>query len=67
MKISNMEVIESTVSGIPCMIGVVEYDRGHVIDWVLLDRKGYRAKWLEKKVDLKQEVLINETIIDYFN
>jgi hypothetical protein len=59
--------IESTVAGIPCLIGVTEFSsvRGSYSyhadsdmdyygytesEWVVLDRRGRHAAWLERKL-----------------
>ena len=56
---------DTTIAGIPAQIGVVHYMkapatyRGHSdldywgyteCDWEVLDRKGYKADWLSKKL-----------------
>ena len=75
--------IESTVAGIPCIIGVTHYESvkgsysyhaasdmdyyGYTeCDWELLDRKGYRAAWLDKKMTSRDEDTINQAINDHF-
>lgn len=35
-------------------------------DWELLDRKGYRANWLAKKITSRDEDSINQAINDHF-
>ena len=60
-----MSEFESTVSGIPCIIKVTGYvnDPGRTyglpencypaefeFEYEVLDRKGYRAEWLERKL-----------------
>ena len=73
--------IDATVAGIPCIIGVTDYERyrpayisgppedcypseGGYGEYDLLDRKGYRAAWLERKV--KDEREIQDQIFSYF-
>ena len=34
-------------------------------DWEILDRKGYRANWLAKKITSRDEDLINDAINEY--
>lgn len=34
--------------------------------WEVLDRKGRKAPWLAKKLDDKEEELIEEAIVEYF-
>lgn len=60
--------IETRVAGIPCMIGVMEYNNvagsysyhaasdwdyyGYTdCTWEVLDRRGRKAAWLERKLD----------------
>jgi hypothetical protein len=59
-------LMESNVDGIPCLIGIGYYNKvkgnpytwdsdmdyyGYEeMEWEVLDRKGYSAKWLEKKL-----------------
>ena len=35
-------------------------------DWELLDRKGYKANWLAKKITSRDEDSINQAINDHF-
>lgn len=37
------------------------------MDWIILDRKGYKAEWLEKKITSSIEESIQTTIRNYFN
>lgn len=74
--------IEHTVCGIPCIIGVTDYEpyvsaqtygppencypaEGGYGEYELLDRKGYRALWLERKVTAQEEDNIQEAIFEY--
>lgn len=74
--------IETTVAGIPCFIGVTDYEpyqaayisgppencypsEGGHGDYILLDRKGYRAKWLERKITSRIEDQIQEEIFTH--
>ena len=74
--------IEHRVCGIPCIIGVTDYEgytpaynsgppencypaEGGSGDFEILDRKGYRAKWLEKKLTARDEDAIQELIYDH--
>jgi hypothetical protein len=65
--------VPSEVAGIPCIVAVTYYDCGYDdggkfltgIDWVLCDRKGYKAAWLEKKLTVKEESRINDEVINY--
>jgi hypothetical protein len=74
--------IEHRIAGIPCLIGVTDYEgytpayvsgppencypsEGGTGDFEILDRRGYRAKWLERKLTAKEEDLIQEAIFRY--
>ncbi len=70
------------VSGIPCLIGVMSYNRQEPnyttwdsdsdyygfteCEWEVLDRKGYVANWLDKKITPEMEDTINAVIDAYF-
>lgn len=75
--------IESTVAGIPCIIGVTHYEsvKGsysyhaasdmdyygyNEAEWEVLDRKGYKAAWLEKKLTKSDIVRIEAEIAEHF-
>lgn len=76
-----LATIESRISGIPCLIGIKDYFKQEAqgrgadsdcdcygyseSDWDVLDRKGYKAKWLEKKLTSKEEEKINNQIQIY--
>ena len=36
-------------------------------EWEVLDRKGYKAAWLERKLSSKDESRIDSEIAEYFN
>lgn len=74
--------IEHTVCGIPCLIGVIDYEpyvpayisgppencypaEGGTADYEILDRKGYRANWLAKKMTAKDEDAVQEAIFNH--
>ena len=76
--------IESTVAGIPCIIGVTHYDSVegsysynadsdldyygyNDAEWEVLDRKGYKAAWLERKLTASDHDRINAEIDQHFN
>jgi len=76
--------VESTIAGIPCLIGVIDFNRvngsynyhaasdwdyyGYTeSEWEVLDRKGYKAAWLERKLSSKDESRIDSEIAEYFN
>jgi len=76
--------VESTIAGIPCLIGVIDFNRvkgsysyhaasdwdyyGYTeSEWEVLDRKGYKAAWLERKLSSKDESRIESEIAEYFN
>ena len=67
---------ESKVAGIPCKVRVTYYTpyvpasyngpaEGGDFEFDLLDRKGYRAKWLEKKVTEKDVDRLEREYWDY--
>ena len=73
--------IETTVAGIPCIIGVSQYSSvagdsradsdwdyyGYTeCDWQVLDRRGRPAPWLAKKLTSKIEAAIEQEIEEYF-
>lgn len=81
-RASYIAEIEHTVSGIPCLIGVIDYEayvparvsgppeycypaEGGVADYEILDRKGYRANWLAKKMTAKDEDAVQEAIFNH--
>ena len=68
---------DTTVSGIPCGVVVTHFlkvhpDRGADSDWdyygytesewFLVDRKGYKAAWLEKMLDDDDKIRISEEV-----
>lgn len=68
----------SQVDGIPCQIGVIEYVRGSydynaasdfdyygTCSWEVLDRKGYKANWLEKKLKDEDYSRIERELEEY--
>lgn len=68
----------TTIAGIPCLIGLESYDEGSYsynaasdwdyyghCDWVVLDRKGYAAQWLVKKMTTKDNHRIENEIVSY--
>lgn len=74
--------IESRVCGIPCIIGVTDYEsyvpayisgppencypaEGGSGDFVILDRRGRPAPWLERKMSAKDEQEVQEAIFNY--
>lgn len=74
--------IETTVAGIPCLIGVTDYERyrpafisgppedcypaeGGYGEYDLLDRKGYRARWLERKITDRIDRELQDKIFEY--
>jgi hypothetical protein len=79
-KANYIAEIEATVCGMPCIIGVIEYSsvagdsradsdwdyNGYTdCDWEILDRKGYRANWLAKKMTVKDELAVEEAITNH--
>lgn len=72
--------IETRVAGIPCMIGVLEYHKVHGSSradndwdyygytdctWEVLDNRGRKAAWLEKKLDKYSRQHIDSLISNY--
>lgn len=66
---------DTRVCGIPCQVEVVSASRGYAgsyyeppeapeIEWILLDRKGYRAEWLERKMTPTQQAEIDQQACD---
>jgi hypothetical protein len=64
--------VQTTVGGIPCIAAVLDYDIGDDdegtsfgrMNWVICDRKGYKADWLEKKMSKKDEARISNEVIN---
>lgn len=73
--------IESRVAGIPCLIGVTDWEayvpaqvsgppercypaEGGCGSWVVLDRRGRKAPWLERKMTSEDERRIDEEIFE---
>ncbi len=75
MKLTHNSIadVQTTVSGIPCIAAVLDYDVGDDdegtlfgrMNWVICDRKGYKAAWLEKKLTVKEESRINDEVINF--
>lgn len=72
--------IDTRVAGIPCLIGVVEFsysepDRsadnpydyygGAEMAWEVLDRRGRKAPWLERKLTDADRERIEQEIMEY--
>jgi hypothetical protein len=76
-------VIETTISGIPCRIGITHYYvqkpmgmwadsaddcYGYTdLEYDILDRKGYQADWLARKLTSQDEDRISEEVAEYFS
>lgn len=67
------ELHPSTVSGIPCLVGVcalyTDTSDGwngsqSIFEYHLLDRRGYRAQWLERKATPVDAVRFEREIIN---
>lgn len=75
MKFTDTSIadLHTKICGIPCIAAVIEYDMGDDdegtlcgrMNWVICDRKGYKADWLEKKMSKKDEARISDEVI-YF-
>ena len=76
-----MDEIESTISGIPCIVRVTHYESAHGdsisdnaadyhgsedIEFEILDRKGYPAAWLDRKKTGKDVDRIETEISNYY-
>ena len=75
--------IEHRIAGIPCLIGVSHYfkqePQGYWADsdmdcygyseweYDILDRKGYPAAWLERKIDRKEQDRLDRAVEEYFS
>ena len=72
--------VPAFIDGIPCLLGVTRYfvkcaDRhadndmdfyGYTeVEYDILDRKGYKADWLSKKVSRFKEIDLQEKITEY--
>lgn len=85
-KQSYIALINSKVSGIPCLIGVNTYWRNlpwkgsahlcdsdvdfwgdYDIDYDILDRKGYKADWLVRKMSQADRYNVEAEISNYFD
>jgi hypothetical protein len=77
---SYLAEIETRVAGIPCIIGVTEYQEGSgdywcdsdmdyygYSDWVVCDRRGRPAPWLERKLTDSDRSRIESEIADQLN
>jgi hypothetical protein len=82
MNNSYIAEIETNVAGIPCVVGVTRYNKvrgdaradsemdyyGYTeSEYVVCDRRGRPAPWLERKVSEKDTDRIETAIAEYFN
>lgn len=71
--------IETRVAGIPCIVAVEEYFEGSYnhnaasdvdyygsCSWVVLDRRGRAAPWLERKLTSEECRRIDSEVAEYF-
>ena len=67
------EIHQSTVAGIPCLVGVIDLYADTSDGWIgsrttfkfkVLDRRGYPAPWLAAKLNAGDEQRFVEEIID---
>jgi hypothetical protein len=67
------ELHPSTVAGISCLVGVIDLYTDTSDGWAgsqscfefhLLDRRGYRAQWLERKATSADAVRFEREIVD---
>ena len=76
-----IDVIDARVSGIPCQVGIIEFDRvagdrsasspldyyGYTeCEFDVLDRNGRPALWLERKMTKEDRFAIEDKIADRF-
>lgn len=85
-KLEFQTIIDYTICGIPCQIGVVSYTcvlafngpatlcwsrddyYGYTdMEWQVLDRKGYPAPWLSRKLTRSMEQDIESAIEDFYS
>jgi len=65
-KYNYLSKIEFRIQGMPCLIGIKEVDDiGLVDDWEILDRKGYRAPWLENKMNSADNMRVEGALLDW--
>ena len=65
--------VQTTVGGIPCIAAVLDYDMSDDdegtlcgrMNWVICDRKVYKANWLEKKMSHREKHRICNEVIDF--
>ena len=55
---------DSSAAGIPCGVVVTGCDE-YEIDFILIDRRGYRAKWLEFKCTDEDTARIEREILEW--
>lgn len=58
-------VVESRISGIPCLIGITWIYEDE-FDFEVLDRKGYKAGWLSKKMTKKDDSRVRSDVVNFF-
>lgn len=59
-------VVDTRICGIPCLAGITYYDDAEV-EFEILDRKGYKAAWLERKMTKKDEKNVLNDIKEHGN
>jgi len=75
-----MNTITSKIAGIPCLIEIlsceyipadrltwssdIDYKGGYIPEWQVLDRKGYLARWLGKKLKASDIDRIDQEVIE---
>lgn len=77
MKVTNYSMADmpTKIAGIPCIIAITHYDMGDDdegtcvgrMGWVVCDRKGYKAAWLQDKMSLREEARINAEVIRFMS
>lgn len=73
-KVHYIAEMDARICGIPCIIGVTHFHEesaswdcpGDIeVEFDILDRKGYPAAWLERKMTLKDETKLYDEVIEF--
>ena len=54
--------VPSSISGIPCLIGIIDDETPA---WEVLDRDGRPAEWLQRKATWSDKVRIDGEVLDF--
>lgn len=75
-QVNYIAEMDARICGIPCIIGVTHfhedpgsyYEPGDIeVEFDILDRKGYFAPWLEKKMNWRDESKLYDQVIEYMH